>query len=1290
MTDESLVTLTSPQFEELMQTQGLTGTVQGVLDIANEELETDGVPLTLDNLGDGTHPLLDKLSRYQGLAPDDRKISQEEVLTLFTNVEDFGKYDPQDEGSAKLRSAASGAARVLPETIGAGAGFKAGLAAAGTVAAFIPPAGLPGLAARGLVYGVGGLGGSILGAMAAGRLEDDIVGEAAPVLPSLEASNRFGEAGTMALSLLASPWKLITNIPKAKTGAIEFLENFKNISSGKFVDVADEAFQLYAKNAGLSDKAARKLFETASKARLAGSKKGPMFGGGIGVDIGLSRFNPAGFLLDPRKGTGGARVIGGIEGGIEKSMKFARENPKTFLGTEAAVAAGVGTGAAIAQNTKPYDDDARIVGEVLGSFVVPLPAQVAIDYAPDAIKGVFRTMKNWWGKAENSGKSEGILADSLKKDSAERIMTALQRSVEFEESVDAEGRIITADEKLTRFIKDLGESAKDQKLGADGKPYTPSVATLSEVDKLDFSPTLKTIENELAKSSEDLKVATGRGREELQAGAVNAVRALASTGDPTALAYAARIQQTLFEQNIVDQIEGPITDLTVAARKVVGRDLDGGSNRVDLSEKLYDVLDQQITLSKVRESRLWADVKSYPITEFYSRNGKRLSQPNILQLLDRSSKKGGLRYPTKGTNDYVKEAMGKYSADIEDLRNYFQNGTGRNPANADRFFDLRSGLLERASELRKNGRIKRARDLNKMADALLRDLTGQKDNVSEAYNTARAYTFARNNVFTRTFHSDLQVVDKNRGLALDPKQLLDKAFKGNNLSVARRYEQIRAGGQFLVDQGGMTAEEALVMDADDLMSKALRDSLSKVMEKKVIKNPVAGELGQGLPEETFVVNPKQLENWKKQPGTKELMALIPELELDLADAETAQKSFNNMLGDVANQMSPSKAAKAGFSEEQITRLYANKAFKEVLQFEDPGEAVTLALASEKPTIALRELYRMADEANYKDSDYTKDQALAGLKSAIFSSALRKANNKSGLPDGNTLQGEIFSQLKGADPSVKFSLKDFLIKNDLASEEEMADVQSAIKTLRGVEEAFATGDFENVLFKNPSLAKMFYLRIGGATAGGAVQSQLKKFLGLPSMSGGLIAEQTGSELFQRVLLRGPETQRIKVMTEMFSNPAMLAEMLKKVDDKKSADKAMSAIEKFISPLAKQVGRRIPIGIRAAEDSELLNKERPASIEDYEPPEEDQPNIDRMNAPRMLTFPPVRSTPMESSSGPAPSLRQPVSAAPQRPPVESVAPQRQAATQSGQVDRARFAALFPEDRELMGIGSLMENT
>ena len=118
--------------------------------------------------------------------------------------------------------------------------------------------------------------------------------------------------------------------------------------------MADEAFQLAAKNAGLSEKAATKLFERASRARTAASQSGPMFGGGVGVNIGIGRFNPAGYLFDPRKGPVGARVVGGIEGGIDRSLRLL-ENPGKFLGAEGLVAAGSGTGAMIAQEVAPYD-----------------------------------------------------------------------------------------------------------------------------------------------------------------------------------------------------------------------------------------------------------------------------------------------------------------------------------------------------------------------------------------------------------------------------------------------------------------------------------------------------------------------------------------------------------------------------------------------------------------------------------------------------------------------------------------------------------------------------------------------------------------------------------------------------------------------------------------------------------------------------------------------------------------------------------------------------------------------
>jgi hypothetical protein len=629
-----------------------------------------------------------------------------------------------------------------------------------------------------------------------------------------------------------------------------------------------------------------------------------------------------------------------------------------------------------------------------------------------------------------------------------------------------------------------------------------------------------------------------------------------------------------------------------------------------------------------------------------------------------------LNFSSKGAQRELNAALGGYKSDLDDLAKYFQDGDGRNPATAQKFFEMRSGLMNKAAQLRKTGDIVNAQRLDKINDALLRDLTGQRNGVSEAYNTARAYTFARNNVFTRSFLSDLQGVDRNRGLILDPQNLLDQAFRGGNLSTAKRFQQIRAAGRFLIDEAGFTEEAVRAMDADQVMSAALRDSLSKVMDKKSIPNPA----NPNEMIETFVVNPTKLENWKKQPGTQEMFALIPDLEVDLANAQSAQRAFDGTLDDITLQMKPSEAARRGMTDEQLTDHYGTKAFQWVLQFEDPGEAVAKALSAEKPSLALNALYRMVNEADYKGADFTREQAMQGLKSAIFNNALRKANNTAGLPNGDVLQRELFTQIPGVDPSAKLSMSDFLIRKGLATEDEMDEVQKMVKTIRGIDEAFATNNFENVLFKNPSMAKLFYIRIAGATAGAAAQNQLKKFLGMPQMSGGLIAEQTGSDLVQRLLLRGPETQRIKVMTQMFSNPKLLAAMMKDIQDAKMKDNALTAIEKIVAPLARQTGRRLPLGIRAVDEALTEEYEAPEQAAPPPPPAPvRQPTLPPANQQGALVPPAQLPT---QGSGAAPSPTQFASATPQSPP----------STPSGTVDRARFAALFPEDRDLMGIASL----
>ena len=77
MANDALINLTASDFTELMRTEGLENTVRGVLQIANEEIDTAGEPLTLESLKQGTHPLLDKLDRYSGLEPENRQNSEE-------------------------------------------------------------------------------------------------------------------------------------------------------------------------------------------------------------------------------------------------------------------------------------------------------------------------------------------------------------------------------------------------------------------------------------------------------------------------------------------------------------------------------------------------------------------------------------------------------------------------------------------------------------------------------------------------------------------------------------------------------------------------------------------------------------------------------------------------------------------------------------------------------------------------------------------------------------------------------------------------------------------------------------------------------------------------------------------------------------------------------------------------------------------------------------------------------------------------------------------------------------
>ena len=190
---------------------------------------------------------------------------------------------------------------------------------------------------------------------------------------------------------------------------------------------------------------------------------------------------------------------------------------------------------------------------------------------------------------------------------------------------------------------------------------------------------------------------------------------------------------------------------------------------------------------------------------------------------------------------------------------------------------------------------------------------------------------------------------------------------------------------------------------------------------------------------------------------------------------------------------------------------------------------------------------------------------------------------------------------------------------------------------------------------------------------------------------ITAGEEGAKAATRFVL-GPETLVVHNMARILADPEMLRIAVKEARDADELNNHLTGLQKLLGAQANRAAVKVERDVFSEESfvrpGEMGDREADYSKQKlaFPPvPEQAAPPVPAQAAPpqvsplsniqRTMTPPNVAPT---TVGGPAPSPVQQVTAAPQRPPVIN---------QSGPVDRARFAALFPEDRELMGIGSLM---
>jgi len=198
---------------------------------------------------------------------------------------------------------------------------------------------------------------------------------------------------------------------------------------------------------------------------------------------------------------------------------------------------------------------------------------------------------------------------------------------------------------------------------------------------------------------------------------------------------------------------------------------------------------------------------------------------------------------------------------------------------------------------------------------------------------------------------------------------------------------------------------------------------------------------------------------------------------------------------------------------------------------------------------------------------------------------------------------------------------------------------------------------------------FYLGITGSALGTRAQ---RIMTGGESGPGALIAAGRGAETMRRIFADLPASMQTDVMGELMRNPELLATMMRRP---RSERERMRLVQRAGQMLA-DLGFRPVVDLYPSVEREIM-RER----EDVPPPSQTAPpatvtppNLPPPNQQGALVPPAQLPT---QGGGAAPSPVQQASAAPPRPPIQS----------SGPVDRTRYAALFPEDRELLGIGSLM---
>jgi hypothetical protein len=415
------------------------------------------------------------------------------------------------------------------------------------------------------------------------------------------------------------------------------------------------------------------------------------------------------------------------------------------------------------------------------------------------------------------------------------------------------------------------------------------------------------------------------------------------------------------------------------------------------------------------------------------------------------------------------------------------------------------------------------------------------------------------------------------------------------------------------------------------------------------------------------LNVDALRRWRQDPNNARLLEAMPALKADLEDVQTARQLLTRETEAVSKQETARKAGLLSLYE-----LLPDKTL-------NPATQVSLAvsLTNPKPFTELNSLWDYIEEVGdggftvasgpNRGKTYSKQELTNGFRTALMDSVFNRSGENGPVFNLGTAVEMLFKPHPNS-PN-KLTLAEWMISKGIMDEAQMGRTKQLLTRMAQIQAFAARSSPADIEAFEKEIGPLFMLaaRISGAKAGTALGGLMG------AGPGGLIAPAAGSKyattLLSTYLSELPAALKMDVINTVTEDPKLLAEVLKRGQSEKEKSKLVQAlIQSFVDNGIMSSVRRTPPVLQTYISSE--------DEEDLAPPPA---------APEPQALPTL--PPQEAPVPTAPPPTQGVGAAPSPVPLSSAVPQRPPIQSSGPVDRARFAALFPEDRELLGIGSLM---